>query len=154
MRYFAYGSNLDWSQMKSRCPSATCIGIARLPDYRLAFTRKSVKRGCGVADVVRSAGHSVWGVVFDISAPHVATLDQSEGYREGRQRNSYWRRKCVVLLDGDKKRPVAVETYFAEAEANPPLPNQAYKDLIVSGARHWRLPDDYLAQLEAVKVSG
>jgi len=25
--YFAYGSNLDWSQMKKRCPSAEFVGI-------------------------------------------------------------------------------------------------------------------------------
>ena len=46
------------------------------------------------------------------------------------------------------------QTYFADPQPNPPLPNQAYKDLILSGARHWRLPDDYVAELEAVEVSG
>jgi hypothetical protein len=145
---------MDWQQMKQRCPSARFVGIAKLPGYRLAFTRKSVKRGCGVADAVRKAGHNVWGAVFEISELDVGVLDKSEGYRPGRDRNSYWRRECRVLLDGNKERPITGETYFAEQEPSPPLPNQAYKDLILSGARHWHIPDDYIAELEAIEVSG
>jgi hypothetical protein len=37
---------------------------------------------------------------------------------------------------------------------NPPVPNQAYKDLILFGARHWHLPDDYIGELERVEVAG
>jgi hypothetical protein len=66
MLYFAYGSNMDWGQMKGRCPSVRFVGVAKLPDHRLVFTRKSVNRGCGVADVVRDAGGGVWGAVFEI----------------------------------------------------------------------------------------
>ena len=51
MLYFAYGSNLDWAQMKSRCPSATFVDRAKLKDHRLAFTRKSKDRDCGAADL-------------------------------------------------------------------------------------------------------
>lgn len=50
--YFAYGSNLDWHQMKKRCPYARFRCVAKLPNHRLAFTRKSRTRGCGVSDVV------------------------------------------------------------------------------------------------------
>jgi hypothetical protein len=50
--YFAYGSNMNWEQMKTRCPSARFVAVALLPDYKLAFTRKSINRGCGVADGV------------------------------------------------------------------------------------------------------
>ena len=66
MLYFAYGSNMDWDQMRTRCPSAAFVGIARLPDHRLAFTRFSKTRKCGVADVVPAKGQSVWGAVFSI----------------------------------------------------------------------------------------
>ena len=140
--YFAYGSNMDWKQMKERCPSARFVGVANLPDHRLAFTRKSITRSCGVADVVREAGLSVWGIVFEISAHDVSALDKSEGYRPGRAKNSYRRRECMVFLDGNEERPVTANSYFAKRESDPPLPNQAYKDLILSGARHWHLPDD------------
>lgn len=154
MLYFAYGSNMDWKQMKERCPSARFVGVAKLPDHRLAFTRKSIKRGCGVADAVRENERSVWGAVYEISALDVGAVDKSEGYRPGREKNSYWRRECMVFLDGDEERPLTAETYFAEPEANVPPPNQAYRNLILSGARHWHLPADYLVELEAIVVSG
>lgn len=154
MLYFAYGSNMNWTQMQGRCPSARAIGIARLPDHRLAFTRKSVKRACGVADALFEAGRNVWGVVFEISQPDVIALDKSEGYRPGREENSYWRRQRMVFLDGDDERPITAEAYFAEPESDPPPPSQAYMALILSGARHWHLPDNYIAELEAIEVSG
>ncbi len=154
MLYFAYGSNMDWKQMKDRCPSARFVGIARLPDHRLVFTRKSIKRDCGVADAVRENECSVWGSVYEISALDVGKVDKSEGYRPGRKKNSYWRRECMVFLNGDEALPLTAETYFAEPEANAPLPNQDYKNLILSGARHWHLPADYVAELVAIEVSG
>lgn len=154
MLYFAYGSNMDWAQMKTRCPSVTFVGVARLADHRLAFTRKSVNRGCGVADVVHETGRSVWGAVFQPSELDVGALDKSEGYRPGREKNSYWRRECMVFLDGDENRPVTAQTYFGDPQPDPPLPNQAYKDLILGGARHWHLPALYIAELEAIEVSG
>lgn len=138
--------------MKERCPSATFVAVAQLPDHRLDFTRKSVNRACGVADAVPEAGRKVWGVVFEISTLDVGALDKSEGYRPGRDRNSYWRRECMVFVDGDEKRPLTASTYFAEREPAPPLPNSAYKELILSGARHWHLPGDYIAELEAIQV--
>ena len=79
-------------------------------------------------------------------------LDQSEGFRSGRQTNSYWRRDCVVFLNDDDGRPLSASTYFAERQPNPPQPNQAYKDLVVAGARMWGLPAHYIAELERIEV--
>lgn len=154
MLYFACGSNMDWAQMKERCPSVRFVGVAKLPEHRLAFTRKSTKRGCGVADLVRDAGREVWGVVFEIPDLELGALDETEGYRPGRDKNSYWRRECMVFLDDDDGRPLTVAIYFAEPQANPPLPSKAYKDLILAGARHWNLPADYIAQLQGTEVAG
>ena len=39
MLYFAYGSNLDCGQMRSRCPSTQFVCRAVLKDHSLAFTR-------------------------------------------------------------------------------------------------------------------
>ena len=153
MLYFAYGSNMNWQQMKERCPSARFVSIALLRGYKLAFTRKSIKRGCGVADIVREPGNKVWGVVYDLSRLDVEKLDQSEGYRMGQQENSYWRRKCQVLQDGDERQLLTVFTYFGVPQLAPPGPNTEYKGLIVSGARYWNLPDDYVRNLEAIEVA-
>jgi gamma-glutamylcyclotransferase len=154
MLCFAYGSNMNWQQIQQRCPSARFVGVALLPNHKLAFTRKSATRGCGVADAVPALGQKLWGAVFEISDLDVGKLDKSEGYNPGREKNSYYRRECMVLQDGDDHRPLTVSTYFGTAQPNPPLPNAEYKALIVSGARHWHLPDEYVRHLAGIEVSG
>jgi len=150
--YFAYGSNMAWDQMRDRCSSARFVGIALLPDHKLAFTRKSVNRNCGVADAVAQGGQKIWGVVYEISDLDVGKLDTSEGYRPGREKNSYSRHERLVFVDGDDTRPMTVAVYFADPQPNPPLPNNEYKNLILLGARHWHLPADYILQLEEIKA--
>lgn len=153
---FAYGSNMNPRQMAERCPSATFVCVAELPGRRLDFTRKSERRGCGVADAVVDDGSRVMGVVFEISDADLFRLDASEGYRVKRMKNSYIREECVVLEAGDKpngkKMHLLCWTYFGEPQENPPLPNQEYKDLIVSGAKAWGLPAEYVKQLEGIET--
>ena len=49
MLYFAYGSNMDWSRMSKRCPSARFLFAAKATGFRLDFTRYSTNNHCGVA---------------------------------------------------------------------------------------------------------
>ena len=74
--YFAYGSNMNWQQMQRRCPSARFIGVALLRDHKLAFTRRSIRRNCGVADAVPRPGQKLWGVVYEIADLDVGELDK------------------------------------------------------------------------------
>jgi gamma-glutamylcyclotransferase (GGCT)/AIG2-like uncharacterized protein YtfP len=145
---FAYGSNMDFAQMRERCPSATFVCKALLPEYRLAFTRKSVNRNCGVSDVVPEPSSIVWGVVYDVPDDEIPHLDIKEGVNS----NSYVRHTGIVYQDGDESKALDVNIYFAVPQENPPLPNQEYKSLIVGGARHWNLLADYIAELEKIQV--
>lgn len=154
MLCFAYGSNMNWDQMRDRCPSSRFIGIAVLRDHRLAITRRSGERGCGVADVVREGGARVWGIVYEVADLDVSNLDAAEGFKPGRCQNSYYRRECLVFLDGEDQRPLTVSAYFGNPQPNPPPPNATYKDLMLAGARHWQLPEEYIRELEQIEVSG
>lgn len=155
MLYFAYGSNMHWPQMITRCPAARFVSRAVLRDHKLAFTRKSVSRGCGVADAVPHDRALVWGVVYELADQDIVQLDRSEGFRVGRDRNSYERRECTVFLENGDEAATRVEAYFGVPEANPPLPpNVAYRQLLVGGATHWRLPAAYLSELRAIRVAG
>ena len=155
MLYFAYGSNMQFDQMRERCPSARFVCSARLRDHRLAFTRLSKNRQCGVADVLQSAGSEVWGAVFQIDETEIGALDKSEGYRPGRLRtdNAYERSELHVERAGDVEKPLAVWTYtvVTKLDSNP-RPSQDYKQLILDGARMWRLPALYIQQLEAIET--
>ncbi len=153
MLYFAYGSNLNWNQIKGRCPSAEFFTAAKLKDYRLAFTRKSERRGGGSADAVPEPGCNVWGIVYQMDENEITALDEAEDYVPGRAQNSYTRQQCYVYADGNEEKPILVWLYFAEKQENPPLPSAAYKQLIVEGAKHWRLPQEYIQELEQIKVA-
>ncbi len=152
MLYFAYGSNMDAAQMKERCPSAKFVCRAKLLSHRLAFTRKSVRRGCGVADILRDETNNVWGVVYELHESELEELDKDEAFRLGRpdDQNDYTRENCYVWHEGDAKRPLLVAIYRGHPQPNPPLPNCDYKNLIVAGARHWQLPADYIRELESI----
>ena len=70
--YFAYGSNLNRSQMKIRCPSATFLSVGYLKDYKLVFR--------GVADVEECIGHKVWGAFWRVTPKCIVALDAYEGF--------------------------------------------------------------------------
>jgi gamma-glutamylcyclotransferase (GGCT)/AIG2-like uncharacterized protein YtfP len=155
MLYFAYGSNMEWSQMRERCPSARFVCIAKLKCHRLAFTRKSEKRGCGVADFIPEQGLDVWGIVYEIDERELGRLDKCEGFVPGRRRedNAYFREERHVYRDGNDDAPLVALVYFAIRQNNPPRPNTEYKRLIVDGARYWHLPEDYIRELEQIEVA-
>ncbi len=155
MLYFAYGSNLDWSQMKDRCPSARFVCVAKLEDHKLAFTRYSSKsRKCGVADAVHEMNCAVWGIVYEIDMIDIGKLDKNEGFQPGRPRgqNSYVRKECRVFEKGEKEKPLLVNSYFVAKKESGHYPNEEYKSLIVNGAKYWPLPSEYIAQLERIET--
>jgi gamma-glutamylcyclotransferase len=154
MLYFAYGSNMDAEQMKERCPSAKFVCRAKLPSHRLAFTRMSIIRRCGVADILRDETNDVWGVVYELVESELENLDNDEAFRLGRpdDQNDYTRENCYVWHEGDANRPLLVAIYRGHPQPDPPLPNCDYKNLIVAGARHWQLPGYYIQELESIQT--
>ena len=155
MLYFAYGSNLDWAQMKRRCPSARFVCVAKLAGHKLAFTRRSERRQCGTADVVKAGGSEVWGVVYQLEECDFQPLDMYEGCVPGRPNNAYDRIELEVLQDGDEARPTTAWIYVVNAKSEREhTPNAEYKRLMTEGARYWGLPDSYTALLEAIQHEG
>jgi gamma-glutamylcyclotransferase len=77
---FAYGSNLDARQMRSRCASARVDARAVLPNHALAFGGFSPRCGGAVASVVSQPGARVEGLLYRITAPDLSELDRHEGH--------------------------------------------------------------------------
>ena len=160
--YFAYGSNMDPMVIRRRCPSARFVAIARLADHQLAFSRRSVSRRSGVADVVPAAGAAVWGIVFRLlRARDIEVLDAAENFRPARRRaQGYVREVRLVALAGstgdgaDAARPVAVNIYIAQRQKSPPLPTAAYMAHLMRGAERFGLPGAYAAMLEGIRSKG
>jgi hypothetical protein len=153
MLYFAYGSNMDWDQMQSRCPSAQFVAIASLPHHQLSFPRHSKTRKCDVASIAAATGEAVWEVVYRIDDADRRALDACEGFNPERDptHNSYAPIKVMVLIQGDPAQPIDVFTYKARPQPNftPRGPNSEYRNLILGSAAHWQLPEDYQRALEA-----
>jgi gamma-glutamylcyclotransferase len=153
MLYFAYGSNMDWDEMHACCPSARFSFTARLDGYKLAFTHRSERRKCAVADVLSALGCCVWGVIYDIGAPRdIDSLNRKEGYCPGRAKNAYAPLSVMVRPHGGEKL-FSAETYSVccKETANS-KPNTQYRALLVEGAEHWQLPGDYIQQLATIEV--
>jgi gamma-glutamylcyclotransferase len=145
VNYFAYGSNMAANVIARLCPQHRFLGPARLEDYRLAFTRRSVRTGSGVADIVHAPGQRVWGVLYEISDDELAAIDRKEGYGW-----AYTRVTLPVRLEAnDAEHHAAVYTVLSKESAEIP-PSRQYLGQIASAARERGLPGRYIEQLKAV----
>ena len=157
MLYFAYASNLEPQQMRRRCPGHSVVGLAELKDHRLSFPLTSHDWGGGVASLGVAHGETVWGVVYAVTEEDMASLDRYEHFvGPGDQHNLYDRETVSVQLvradDGSFPRRLLPWTFIARP-ANPSPPSRRYLDAILTGARHHRLPDEYVARLAAMPVT-
>jgi gamma-glutamylcyclotransferase (GGCT)/AIG2-like uncharacterized protein YtfP len=137
---FAYGSNLASGEVGAE---ARFEGPALLPDHRLALTRRSVRWGGGVVDVVEAPGEHVWGAAYETPSEALERLDRKEGAGF-----AYRRRAVRVRLRGETLDAQAYEVIDKDPDAPPATPE--YTEVVLSGARERGLPDEWLLTLRAV----
>jgi gamma-glutamylcyclotransferase len=162
MLYFAYGSNMQWSRIRDRCPSVNYVCKALLPDYRLTFSRRySRDNSSWTASIEEAPGAHAWGVVYEIDDRDIDSLNRAEGYMPGRanDKNAHLPFQCHVLCEGVKDRALSAMTYIANVEGSPPpehrdrrVPSKEYKGRLVEGAQHWRLPETYIRRLSSIEA--
>lgn len=141
--YFAYGSNLLTARLRARTPSARPLGVARLPDHRLAW-HKIGDDESGKCDAAPEPGATVWGVLYVIDASDLPVLDRAEDLGRG-----YAAALVQVHLDG---MPRAAWTYRACRCDAALRPFAWYKDLVLAGAREHGLPDATVHAMAAVSA--
>lgn len=132
-RYFAYGSNMDRQQMRDRCPEAVLLGTARLPGYRFIINR------AGVASVVLTGCHEVFGVLWDITATNEAALDDYEGLDEG------WYSKTRLPIITRHGRVQAM--LYIACDQTEGVPHRHYLANIVAAALEFDFPATYVGEL-------
>ena len=89
--YFAYGSNMDHVQMRSRCPSAEFIGLASLKNFTYYIDER------GVASIKPKYGATAWGVIWDIQdSCDWDVLDRYEGVS-----SNFYQRHTIETNFGD-----------------------------------------------------
>lgn len=170
--YFAFGSNLSSTQMRSRCPGAEAVGLAFLPGYDFIINER------GFANVVCSTATSttattggsststttatataapgaarqggVYGVLYRLSSP-------AEKHRLDRHEGVPWAYEDLVLgveqLSGGDgatlpARMVRALVYVDRARVSPSAPRAEYVMRMNTGIREagaeWGLPRGYV----------
>ena len=139
--YFAYGSNMDSAQMRSRVPDARPLGRVRLAGYRFRCN-KIGRDGSAKANVEVAVGHEVWGVLFELSDEGLVALDRYEGgYR--RAEATVWREEAPVA---------GVHVYVSTRTSAELWPTRAYRERMIRGALEHELPEACLGTLRALRV--
>jgi len=135
---------MDPQTFRHRCPAARPLGRARLPGYRLAFSRYSRQRRGGSADVVEDAPSAVWGVLYEVDGACLGSMDRVEDVPTA------YRRERVTVFD-DAGQPQEATTYVANPTGEF-LPSRSYLEVILRGARAYGLPAEYVAHLERIRT--
>jgi hypothetical protein len=89
----------------------------------------------------------VYGVAYRIGAASALRLDRTEGVHRG----FYQRIVTDVVANGGER--IRAFTYQSPHRRPGRKPSARYMGLILRGARHHGLPDDYTRYLEAVELA-
>ena len=146
-RYFAYGSNMSAAVMSLACPGSRFLCRARLPGHGLAFTRRSVRTGSGVADIVADPARVVWGVLYELGDEDLAALDRKEGAGW-----AYERRGMRVHGDDGAAYKAVAYVVISKSPVHVP-PSSLYLRGLVEAAGERALPDSYVEELAGVTAA-
>ncbi|MCW2554695.1 MAG: hypothetical protein JWR78_4476 [Mycobacterium sp.] len=131
--YFAYGSNLDVTQMARRCPDATDPRPATLADHDWLINER------GVATVEPLDGAQVHGVLWQVSDHDLDVLDSAEGVPVR------YRRDLMTVQTADGPTDAWV---YVDHRVEPGAPREGYLERIIDGAVHHGLPQRWLDYLQ------
>jgi cation transport regulator ChaC len=80
--YFAYGSNMDPTQMTARVSDYQSISMGILQGYTMKFNKAQVRdasNGEGYSNLVKDPTGTVVGVIYDVTLYQILDLDRYEG---------------------------------------------------------------------------
>lgn len=146
--YFAYGSNLDVSQVRARCGGEHVrkVGVGYLPNHRITFTQYYAGWGGGVADIVKSPTDNVWGIIYELSNNALGMLDTYEGYP-----HDYTRTKQTILTPGGRVYNAWV--YLVKRKDGDFIPpSNRYLDIIKQTAKAAGFPEEYISYLNTIQT--
>lgn len=143
--YLAYGSNLNFEQMKKRCPNSICIGKSYIDGYRLMF-KKSVS---GFYLTIEEAkDYKVPVGVFLVTETDEKTLDRYEGFP-----NIYYKKDFIITLEdnNDNKKQLQTFAYIMHEDRMLGQPTQEYIERVKKGYEEFGFDFSYIE--EAIKYS-
>lgn len=144
--YFAYASNMNEAQMRSRAGQILEQRPARLENYELAFNKK-LRGGTAGANIRPAPGKSVEGILYKINESAFRNLDRFEGAP------MHYRRIQVDVKDQHGKI-IAAQAFIATKVEKGLHPAPHYLKTILDGATENHLPAEYIESIRAAAESG
>ena len=144
MYYFAYCTLLEVNEMRKFCPAAKPAGVRRLSGYKLCFRTYSPNPWEGGCSLEKAPGKDLYGVLYDVAPEELKKLDEASGLDKG-----FWTRFEIVVT-ADQGRQIAAVTYVIPNPHGLFHPPNTYTRPILDGARAFKLPAEYIAELEQV----
>ena len=131
--YFAYGSNMNPDRIRQRIPQARLVGTAFILGWRIKERL--------YADIERSAGGRVCGVLYLLTQTEILHLDVYEGYPR-----TYGCVELDALIDPEHK--VSAFTYVMTETARREREGQRYPEtyrLVCSAGAQWHgIRDEFM----------
>jgi len=130
--YFAFASNLRISLLQERIGAAVEeFTPARLANYGFRFNKKN-KDGSARANLILSEEEDVFGVVYKIHTRYYDILCKTEpGFK-----------LVEVQVETDTSYVKAL-TFLSEEDTDNIIPDKAYLNTILKGAKEHALPEEY-----------
>lgn len=144
--YFAYASNMNRAQMKSRAGEILEEKLGRLENYELAFNKK-VRGGTAGANLRPAPGKFTEGVLYKINEAVFRNLDRAEGAPV------HYRRIQVTVKDAEG-RAVPAQAFIATKVEKGLHPASHYLKTILEGAAEHQLPAAYIESIRALAEAG
>jgi hypothetical protein len=157
---FQYGSNCSDAEINSEkrlCGDAAFVAIAEtVEEFELTFDVQSKGRQCAAADIVRTPGSKVWGVLYEVPQDLIRretaealgrkSLDAIEA--EGKN----YKRVPITLRRSDGQIVEAV-TYIVRNPAHGLKTSIDYVRLIVHGLQDRGVPIVYIDRVKAIAMA-
>lgn len=156
--YFAFGSNLSSTQMRSRCPGAKAVGLAFLPGYDFIINERGFANVIPRSDTSASTSTTaedggVYGVLYQLaSTTEKERLDRYEGVPKAYEDLVL---EVQQLSSGDSSSNttssaamVRALVYVDRQRVGPAAPRAEYIVRMNAGiseaVAEWGLPRDYV----------
>jgi hypothetical protein len=134
VRYFAYENNMSVKSMSRKCPSASFLGVVKLPDHRFIINEQ------GSATVIPKAAARVYGVLWLLSEADEKTLDHYKRIGDGPYTKKI--REIEVSEGETVKAMLYVSWNFVYG-----VPGKSYLDEILANAEKHNFPRHYINEL-------
>lgn len=134
--YFAYGSNMDETQMALRCGDSKLVGTATVTGYGFLINDR------GVASIGAAPDRLVHGLLWRISEADEKRLDRCEGVAKG-----FYQRLTLPVTRADGSVVDALVYVASSNKLGTPRPG--YVEKIIRAATDHELPAECIEELKS-----